>query len=268
MLGPVARTDENLLAAVRAGEAEAIEELLERYEPVIYRFALRMCGHEQDARDVLQETLIAALRGLPEFRGEARLSTWLYQIARSFCSKQRRHGLSVSAGESLENAAPCAPDEAQPDTRAHAHEIGAALAAALTALPPAHREAVVLRDVEGLSAEDAAEIAGIEVGALKSRLHRGRNQLRAHLLALLGDTGADQTPCPELAEELSAYAAAEIDQATCALLEAHLARCPRCSVACQALQRTVSLCRAIPGDQVPAPVRLAVRHALRTATGA
>jgi RNA polymerase sigma-70 factor (ECF subfamily) len=264
---PGAATDDELLARARAGDGDAIEALLTRYEPQIYRFALRMCGDEADARDTLQETMIAALGGLPGFRGEARLSTWLYQIARSFCIKQRRPGATVRHGEEL-SPSTAAPSETEPDARAHVHEIGAALAAALSALPPAHREAVVLRDVEGLSAEEAAEVAGVEVGALKSRLHRGRIELRAHLSALLGDEQASPAPCPELAHELVAYLDAEIDQATCAQVEAHLARCPRCAGACEALRHTVSLCRSIPGGEVPAPVRAAVRRALRSAAGA
>ncbi|HTJ41211.1 MAG TPA: sigma-70 family RNA polymerase sigma factor [Kofleriaceae bacterium] len=263
----MAGDDTELIARARTGDAEAIEALLAAYEPQIYRFALRMCGNEDDARDTLQETMIAAFRGLSGFRGEARLSTWLYQIARSFCIKQRRPGASVRAdGEVPEGAA--APEDCEPDAKAHAREIGAALAAALAALAPAYREAVVLRDVEGLSADEAAEVAGVEVGALKSRLHRGRMELRANLAALLGDDAAGPTPCPELAQELSAYVDAEIDQAACAQVEAHLASCPRCAGACETLQRTVSLCRRIPGGEVPPPVRAAVRRALRTAIGA
>jgi RNA polymerase sigma-70 factor (ECF subfamily) len=257
--------DADLLARARTGDPDAMEALLARYEPQIYRFALRMCGDEDDARDTLQETLIAAFRGLPSFRGEARLSTWLYQIARSFCIKQRRPGASVKAGEALAEELR-APD-AEPDARAHAREIGRALAAAMQALPPAHREAVVLRDVEGLSAEEAAEVAGVEVANLKTRLHRGRMELRANLAALLGDDAAGPPPCPELAHELSSYVDADIDQAACAQVEAHLARCPHCAGACEALQRTVSLCRRIPGGDVPAPVKTAVRHALRAAIG-
>jgi RNA polymerase sigma-70 factor (ECF subfamily) len=270
------RTDADLISAVQRGERDAIDELLARYETSIYRFGLRMCGNEEDAREVLQETLVAAFRHLPTFRGDAALSTWLYQIARSFCIKERRgrrptESLDDMKGERMNLAEPAAP----PDARAHAREIGAALASAIGALPPEAREAIVLRDVEGLSAEEAAAIVGIEVGALKSRLHRARLQLRQELAALLGegapdsdgdgDGGADRAgpaPCPELAQELSAYVSADIDQATCAHIERHLAACPSCKGACESLKRTVSLCRRIPGDEVPAPVRLAVRRAI------
>ena len=73
----VARTDSELLDGIREGDRSAVEELLGRYEPSIYRFGLRMCGNEDAAREVLQETLLAAFRNLPSFRGEASISTWL-----------------------------------------------------------------------------------------------------------------------------------------------------------------------------------------------
>jgi len=258
-------SDGELLDGVRRGDREAVEELLGRYEASIYRFGLRMCGDEEAAREVLQETLLAAFRNLTEFRGDATISTWLYQIARSFCIKQRRGAhpsepLDGTAGERLAEPSP------QPDVRTHAHEIGAALSAAISALPPEFREAVILRDVEGLSAEEAAAVVGIEVAALKSRLHRGRAQLRSELAALLGDADMGPAPCPELVQELTAYAAAEIDQAACVRIEDHLARCPRCAGACDALKRTVSLCRRLPAGDVPAPVRAAIRHAIYSTT--
>jgi RNA polymerase sigma-70 factor, ECF subfamily len=264
----VTNEDKALLEAAHAGDQKALDELLARHEKQVYRFGLRMCGNEEDARDILQETLLAAFRGIGEFRGDARLSTWLFQIARSFCSKSRR----LSAGEPAQHepldapeAKELAAEEAAPDARAHAAEIGRVLQAALAVLPAQSREVVVLRDVEGLPAEEAARILGIEVGALKSRLHRARLELRGHLTRLLEEDGPDSAPCPELAQELSAYAGADIDQATCAAVEAHLARCPRCARSCDQLKRTVSLCSALPGGQVPPPVQRAVRQALRAA---
>jgi RNA polymerase sigma-70 factor (ECF subfamily) len=263
------RTDETLLAAARAGDRAAVEELLERHEAQIYRFGLRMCGDEDAARDVLQETLLAAFRHLPSFRGDSALSTWLYQIARSFCIKERRGDRGRNDQPIDEQAAAVATIEPGPDARAHAREIGAALAAAIQSLPDDHREAVVLRDVEGLSAEEAASVVGVEVGALKSRLHRGRLELRARLAALLGEDSAvgGPSPCPELAAELAAYTSADIDQATCARIEAHLAQCARCAGACDALKNSVSLCSRIPGGAVPAAVRAAVRRALGALAG-
>jgi RNA polymerase sigma-70 factor, ECF subfamily len=210
--------DAELISAAQAGDRGAIDELLERYEERIYRFGLRMCGDEESAREVLQETMIAAFRNLPGFRGEASLSTWLYQIARSFCIKERR-GVRPTTAALDSQLADHAPS---PEAHAHARQIGHALAAAIAELPPDQREALVLRDVEGLRAEEAAEVVGIEVGALKSRLHRARLALRAKLAGVVATA---PEACRELAQELTAYAASEIDQATCVKIEHHLATC-------------------------------------------
>ncbi|MCA2980347.1 MAG: sigma-70 family RNA polymerase sigma factor [Myxococcaceae bacterium] len=259
-------TDAALLAKVHAGDARAVAALLEKHQRQVYRYGLRMCGNEADARDVLQETLLAAYRNLGAFRGDARLSTWLFQIARSFCLRQRRRREGEPARHAtLEGAAErLASDVSASDARAHARQVSEVIQAAIATLPAEHREALLLRDVEGLSADEAAAVAGVEVGALKSRLHRARVALKAQLSAVL-DADAGAIECPELADELAAYAASEIDQAACERIEEHLARCARCAVACESLKRTVSMCRALPGGDVPAPVKAAVRAALRGA---
>lgn len=260
--------ERDLLVAAQQGDGKALEQLLASHEKQIYRFGLRMCGNEDAAREVLQETLFSAFRNLKGFRGDAALSTWLYQIARSICLKSRRRGAGEPAlldpldGQPAQHVE---TSEASPDAASHARELGQILQIAIQSLSAEHREVVILRDVEDLSAEEAATIIGIEVGALRSRLHRARLELRKRISDLLGENVQGAGPCPELLQELTAYAAAEIDQATCARIEEHLRGCPHCERACAALQRTVSLCRQIPGDEVPAPVRAAVRHALSAA---
>jgi RNA polymerase sigma-70 factor (ECF subfamily) len=258
-------SDAELIERIKRGDASATDELLRRHETRVYRFGLRMCGNEDDAREVLQETLLAAFKHLPTFRGDAQVSTWLYQVARSFCIKQRRRREGEpSVHESVDAAEVqrLSADEPRGDSKAHAREVGQLIQAAISTLQADHREALVLRDVEGLSAEEAAEVAGIEVGALKSRLHRARLALKQQLAAVL-DEHDDALSCPELAQDLAAYAASEIDQAACEHIEVHLTKCARCAKACDALKRTVSMCRAIPGGEVPAPVKAAVRQALR-----
>ncbi len=256
--------DAELIARAQKGDSKAMNELLGKHEQRVYRFGLRMCGNEDDAREVLQETLLATFKNLATFRGDAQLSTWLYQVARSFCLKQRRrHEGEPATHESTETpeVKAIASETAASDSRAHARQVGEVIQVAMQALPAEHREALVLRDVEGLSAEEAAEVVGIEVGALKSRLHRARMSLKQNLAAVL-DEGQGDLGCPDMQRELSEYAASEIDQAACARIEAHLETCPHCSAACDSLKRTVSLCRAIPGGEVPAYVRAAVRQAL------
>ncbi|HVE82815.1 MAG TPA: sigma-70 family RNA polymerase sigma factor [Myxococcales bacterium] len=179
--------DEELIAAAQRGDADAINRLLASQQPRLYRFGLRLCGEEQAAREVLQNTLVAAFRHLPEFRGSASLSTWLFQIARTYCIRERRPawaGARTVPADSAEARA-IQSEAAGPDKVALAREIGELLQQAIQALPPADREALVLRDVEGLSAEEAAARAGIEVGALKSRLHRARRAVRKHLAPVM-----------------------------------------------------------------------------------
>lgn len=186
-------SDRALVTGAQAGNRAAIDELLARYEARIYRFGLRMCGDEESAREVLQETMLAAFRNLPGFRGHAALSTWLYQIARRFCIKERRGSHPAAV---LDEAHP--DPEPGPDLRVHARQIGEALAVAIRSLPAEQREALVLRDVEGLSAAAAASVIGVEVAALKSRLHRARIALRERLA---GMRTAEPASCRELAAE-------------------------------------------------------------------
>jgi RNA polymerase sigma-70 factor (ECF subfamily) len=87
---PVDPTDGALLERARAGERHALEALLERYQAKVYRFGMKLCRDPEDAKDVLQETLLALARGVKELRGASSLSTWLYAVARSFCLKKRR----------------------------------------------------------------------------------------------------------------------------------------------------------------------------------
>ncbi|AKF83307.1 RNA polymerase sigma factor [Myxococcus fulvus 124B02] len=182
------RSDAVLVSAARRGDREALEALLARYSSPVYRFGLRLCGSEDAAREVLQETLVTAFRGLHAFRGQARLSTWLYQVARSHCSRERRKeargGVRVPLDASV--ARQVASPEPSLDDVAHARGLGAVLREALGTLSASDREALLLRDVEGLSAEEAARRTGIDVRAHKSRLHRARMRLREKLSGTSG----------------------------------------------------------------------------------
>jgi RNA polymerase sigma-70 factor (ECF subfamily) len=266
IMSGMSRSETELVEAAHAGDPGAADELLAMHEQKLYRFGLRMCGNEEDAREVLQETMLAAFRGFPGFRGEARLSTWLYQIARGYCLKLRRRSVGEPmALQPLETASGVAAEADPADMRTHAREIGEALHAAILALPDSLREAVVLRDVEELEGDEAAKVLGIELAALKSRLHRGRAELRKHLAVLLDPSGAVATPCAELAREMREFSSADIDRATCAGIERHLAACPRCAESCVQLGQTASLCCSMPGEEVPRAVRASVRQALLSA---
>src|SRR5512133_1197332 len=109
------QTDEQLIEQVRTGDRRAIETLLERHQSRVFRFGLKMCRDEEDAKEILQETLFSAARGLRDFRGASSVSTWLYTIARSFCIKRRRTS-KFAPGEvaSLEEQAEAAVQVADP----------------------------------------------------------------------------------------------------------------------------------------------------------
>src|SRR5579872_1247710 len=147
--------------------------LLARHAPAVYRFGAKMCRDPEDAKDVVQDTLLAAARGLREFRGGASLSTWLFTIARSFCVKKRRRRVgepTETIALDSEGTRGIAATDAPPDAAAEDRELGAALEAAIAALDPMYREVLLLRDVEGLTAPEVASVLGISVDALKSRL--------------------------------------------------------------------------------------------------
>jgi len=179
-------SDERLLAAARAGDRPALDALLNRHQSRVLRFGMRMCRDREDAKDVSQDTLLAMARGVRAFRGASSISTWLFTVARSFCIKKRRHSLFAPARErSLDEhpaeATQLAAATRPPDEALAGKQLEHALARALAALEPPYREVLLLRDVEGLTAPEAAEMLGVSVQAVKSRLHRARLAVREQL---------------------------------------------------------------------------------------
>jgi RNA polymerase sigma-70 factor (ECF subfamily) len=265
--------DSDLLEAARAGDAEALETLLERHEPRVYRFARRLCGHHEDAEDVLQESLLAAARGLSGFRGASSLSTWLFSITRSACIKKRRRSRFAPTEVSLDSAEADAardhPDVAPgPEEALHARRVEAALERAIAGLDRKYREVFVLRDVEGLTAPDVAAVTGLSVAAIKSRLHRARARVREELAPLLMSAEAEsppsEDPCPDVVRLFSRFLEGDISPETCARMEEHLAACPRCRASCDALKEVLQRCRTAPSPEVPAALQEKVRAAIRT----
>jgi RNA polymerase sigma-70 factor (ECF subfamily) len=261
-----------LLTAARQGDAAALEALLVRYQTHLYRFGLRMCGNEEDAGDVAQESLISMARSLGDFRGDASISTWLYTIARRFCIKKRRRSKFAPARvESLDapriGAGHLADPAPSPEQTATNRELQRALTRAIDGLEPAQREVLVLRDVEGLSAPEVAKVLGIRVDAVKSRLHRARVAVRQSLAPVLG-TAADQPPrepmCPDILALFSQHLEGDIDPRVCATMEAHLAQCGHCRGTCESLKRTLAVCRQLPTPDVPSSLAASIRAAIRT----
>jgi RNA polymerase sigma-70 factor (ECF subfamily) len=264
-------TDDELLAAARLGDAAALEVLLIRYQPHLYRFGLRMCGNVEDAGDVAQESLISMARSLRDFRGESSVSSWLYTIARRFCIKKRRRSKFAPAREESLDAPEMAvaqrlADPApSPEQAATNRELAVALTRAIDALDPAHREVLVLRDVEGLPTSDVAKILGISIEAVKSRLHRARVAVRQGLAPVLGRPAVESprtAMCPDAVALFSRHLEGEIEPSVCATMEAHLAQCSHCRHTCESLKRTLAICRELPTPDVPASLATSVKAAI------
>lgn len=266
-----------LVAAAREGDREALEALLLRYEPTVYGFGMRMCRDPEDAKEVLQETLLAMARKFGDFRGNSSISTWVYTIARRFCMKRRRGGRSVAAellsarettrSEVLDIADP----GLGPEERLRAREMGAAVARAISELPPIYREVFVLRDIEGLSASSVAEVLGTSTQAVKSRLHRARVAVRKSLRPAFGKSDGPnerrKTNCPDILTLFSRHLEGEISADMCATMEQHVSDCPACQERCDSLRETLRLCRTTPSPGVPISVQRSVREELRKALG-
>jgi RNA polymerase sigma-70 factor (ECF subfamily) len=268
-------SDDRLLTAARNGDRQALETLLHRHQAQVYRFGMHMCRDPEDAKDVLQDTLLAMARSIRDFRGASSISTWLYTIARSFCIKKRRRSKFAPEEErSLDTdlaaeARDLVHPAGRPDEALAGKQVERALGQAIAALEPTYREVLLLRDVEGLTAPEVAEVLGVSTQAVKSRLHRARLSVRERVAPLLGIElelpAAAPGICPDVLTMFSQHLENEIGAAQCAEMERHLDSCGRCRGACESLKRTLALCRAsAPSVEVPASVQASVKTALRS----
>ncbi len=271
-------SEARLLEAARSGDASALSTLLERHEPQLYRFARRLCRHREDAEDVLQDSLLAAARNLRTFRGDSALATWLYTIARSFCIKKRRRSVFAPVEVSLEGEGVLAVrglrDPARGPEQALQHaRLTEALEAGIASLDRRYREVLLLRDVEGLSANEVAGVTGLSLAAVKTRLHRARARLRIALAPFLGvgepaeAAGSAASRCPDIVRLFSRHLEGDVSARTCARMERHLAGCPGCKAACEALKQVLQACRTAPGPTLPRELQERVRAAVLEAIG-
>jgi RNA polymerase sigma-70 factor (ECF subfamily) len=283
--------ERRLLAAVRRGDSRALDRLAEIVSGPVFRFGRAFCGNRTDAEDVLQETLLALVRGAGGIRGDASLSSWAYVVARNACSRMRRrtrHEVQASAIVSEDgqgDLARTADERSDPSRRAEHAELAEVLGPAIRALPPALREALILRDVEGLPARRAARALGVREATFKSRLHRARAALRSQLSPWVEKpTGVGpaerriararsavpgrREACPDTATMFSRYLEGELSRTVCAELEEHVAHCRPCRGECDLLKASLALCRKSGRERPPLRVRRAVREALKQVTKA
>jgi RNA polymerase sigma-70 factor, ECF subfamily len=179
--GQSAVTEASLIARAQAGDVAAFEQLSRAYADRLFMLLLRLLGDRHEAEDVAQEVMLRAWQGISRFHGRSSYFTWLYRIAVNEANraleKRSRRPAGVPIGE-RELQLPTSPAD-DPLRQAETSELRVALGHAIAELPPPLRIAIVLRDVEGLSTQEAAEIAGIGQAAFKSRLHQARLRVRA-----------------------------------------------------------------------------------------
>jgi RNA polymerase sigma-70 factor (ECF subfamily) len=179
--------DRRLIADCLAGRRDAFGELVSRYQARLYNAAIRLVDNPEDAADVVQDAFLNAYQSLHAFKGDAEFFTWLYRIAFNAAISQKR---KKRAGVSLDAAGPDGgidPDDpseyVKPGTALQRSEDERILQEALNRLSHEHREVLVLKELEGMRYEDIAEVLGVPIGTIRSRLHRARLELRDLLQA-------------------------------------------------------------------------------------
>lgn len=255
--------DALLIERAKAGDAAAMETLLAEVAPSVHRFGSRMCRNATDAEDVVQDTLLAIASHLGDFEGRSSLTSWVFTLARTACSRKRR-GLK-NQPHLPEDAAPESVDGgASPEEHAERGQLADALRIALGSLPDDYREVLFLRDVEGLTAPEAAESLGITVEALKSRLHRARAALREAMRPVLEPSAPAPGPgCPDVLQLFSRKLEGDLEAIDCAAMEKHILGCPACGSACQALRDVLSACKTTKTAEVPPELQDRVKKAVR-----
>jgi RNA polymerase sigma-70 factor, ECF subfamily len=186
---PAEQTDSELVRQAQEGDVDAFAAIVQRHERRLRIVMLRILDDARDVEEAVQDTFVQAWRNLDRYRGEAALFTWLYRIGvnAALAGTRRKKGRLVGL-EALD-AEPAAHAEgmATPESATEAHDLRSRIVDALSELPFEQREAIVLRDVAGLSNEEVAEALGVSLPAAKSRIHRGRLQLRELLEPMEGE---------------------------------------------------------------------------------
>jgi RNA polymerase sigma-70 factor, ECF subfamily len=177
-----AASEAALIDRARAGDRSAFEELVRRHADRLYAVVRRFVSSADEAEEVTQEAFLRAWRGIDRFEGRARFFTWLYRIGINEAKRRAERQPRVPVLSLDDEPVPEAPDWSEaPEARLGQRELLSALEAAVRALPSEYRAPLVLRDIEGLSTREAAEVMGLGEAAFKSRLHRARLAVRRAL---------------------------------------------------------------------------------------
>lgn len=196
---PIKKNDEDseLVLAIQSGRHDLFAKLVERYQSALYNFGIKMCGESRDAEDMVQDTFLNVFKYLKGFRYETKFRNWLYRIASSMCLKKKRKSKFAPDHElSLDDFMPTEEAQTEQSIPAWAslpleqvlnEELHRTLKGAILELPEKYRMVLVLRDVEGFSTEESAQILNLTAANIKVRLHRARLFLRDQLKSYFND---------------------------------------------------------------------------------
>ena len=185
-----ASQEAEIVRRVLEGDADAFGAIVDEYQKNVYNLALRMTGNPEDAQDMSQEAFIKAFNSLASFRGDSKLSVWLYRIVSNVCldflrSRKRRQTVSLNMDDGEGGTAELEiPDlSAMPEEELNRRLTREAVRKGLLSLPEDQREILLLREIEGLSYDEIAQALELEAGTVKSRIFRARKRLCAQLVS-------------------------------------------------------------------------------------
>jgi RNA polymerase sigma-70 factor (ECF subfamily) len=268
---------EEAVQLLQRGDDAALEQALALLQNTVFSFSMRVCGQREDAQDTMQEVLLKSVPHLPKFDSPKALVVWLYKVAKNRCLMSRRRSKFAPKQElSLEELMPDRKELEQmesngsinPEAFAIRSEEAGRLRDAIQQLPPQYRIVLVLRDMEGLTDEEVAEITGLRSGTVRVRLHRARLFVRRELMkglkprygraAVASRASSREQPgneqprparCKAMFAELSNYLDEQLDDSLCEELERHLNSCEPCEAFLSSLKVTVEQCRRSPAER-------------------
>ena len=270
-VNPVRSEIEQAVRLLQSGEPEAVEKALALLQETVFSFSMRVCQQREDAEDTMQEVLVKSIPHLSRFESPKALIVWLYKVAKNRCLMSRRKSKFAPKQElSLEALM---PDQKEletivegginPEAFAIRSQKARWLREAIQKLPPQYRIVLVLRDMEGLTDDEVAEITGLRAGTVRVRLHRARLFVRKELTKQRQGRGRDARQvhshavaagqarpgrCKAMFAELSNYLDERLDDSLCTELEKHLDGCEPCQAFLSSLQATIEQCQNSPAE--------------------
>ena len=261
---------EKAVSLLQQDNDESLEQALSLLQDTVFSFSMRVCGQREDAEDTMQDVLVKSVPYLPKFESAKALVVWLYKVAKNRCLMSRRKSKFAPKQElSLEELMPdrkelegLGAESINPEMFAIHSEESARVREAIQKLSPQYRIVLVLRDMEGLTDDEVAEVTGLRPGTVRVRLHRARLFVRKELIKVWkppvrGSIAAQpvrvaELPkparCKALFAELSNYLDEQLDDSLCEKLEQHLEGCSPCKAFLASLQATIEQCRRSPAE--------------------